>query len=242
MTKITSRECRKKLARGVLTRSAWLQGLDDSPIDRFIENAKMIEVTDGSAVCRKGESVQHFSCLIEGVLDVSLTSKTGKRHLLVCLEPGQPVNIIALIDGLPATHDVYSRGDSLLLNVPRQLFLAEMERSQRFYRLVVGLLCARSRTVYDAYAASALLSLRSRCAHQLMSLASAYGLPRDGSVQISLKLSQDTFSEMLGCARQSVNRELKQLKREGVIDMSYSHFSILQPLTLARISCGDDEL
>lgn len=242
MTKTTSRESRKTLARGVLTRSAWLQGLDDAPIDTFVENGELVEVTDGCAVCRKGESIQHFSCLIEGVLDVSLTSKTGKRHLLVCLEPGQPVNVIALLDGLPATHDVYSRGDSLVLDVPRQLFLDEMERSQRFYRLVVRLICTRARTFYDAYAATALLSLRSRCAHQLLSLASAYGLPRDGSVQISLKLSQDTFSEMLGCARQSVNVELKRLEREGVITMSYSHFSVLQPLELARIARGDDEL
>lgn len=229
----------KKLAEGVLTRTPWFQRLEGTCDETFFEHSEIVEMADGAAVCRRGDSVEKFFCLVAGVLDVSLASKLGKRHLLVCLEPGQPVNIIALIDGMPASHDVYSRGHSVLLTVSRKLFLIEMERSRHLYREVVALLCARSRTFYDAYAASALLSMRSRVAHQLLSLATAYGLPRDGSVKISLKLSQDTFAEMLACTRQSANRELKRLEREGVIDMSYSHFSILQLSVLAAISSGD---
>jgi CRP/FNR family cyclic AMP-dependent transcriptional regulator len=236
MTKI---ETAMQLARGVLARTAWFQGLDDTDSAMFFQRGRIVEIADGAAVSRRGDQVHHFSCLIDGVLDVSLASKSGKRHLLVCLEPGQPVNVIGLIDGLPASHDVYSRGDSRLLTLTRAEFLEGMERSPRLYRVVVGLLCARARTFYDAYAANALLSLRSRVAQQLLSLASAYGLPREGSVHISLKLSQDTFADMLACTRQSANRELKRLEREGVIDMSYSQFTILDPATLAAVSSGE---
>jgi hypothetical protein len=40
---------------------------------------------------------------------------------------------------------------------------------------------------------------------------------------------------MLGRTRQSVNRELKRLERDGVISMSYSHFTVRNEAALRRI-------
>ena len=69
----------------------------------------------------------------------------------------------------------------------------------------------------------------------LLSLMAVHGLPRASGVAISLKLSQDEFADMLGRTRQSVNRELKQLERDGVISMTYSHFTIRDKAALKAI-------
>ena len=69
----------------------------------------------------------------------------------------------------------------------------------------------------------------------LLTLMTSYGLPRGRGVAISLKLSQDEFADMLGRTRQSVNRELKQFERNGIIEMTYSHFIIIDEQALNAI-------
>jgi len=47
-----------------------------------------------------------------------------------------------------------------------------------------------------------------------------------------VRLSQSEFAEMLGSARPVVNRALKKLQRDGVIEVGYQRIVVLRPSAL----------
>lgn len=223
------------LACGVLRRSQWFASFDAVMISHFVNTGEFQLIGRGQSLCRSGDKVVSLCVVIEGILDVSMTSASGKRHIVSCLEPGQLMNLIPIMDDQKAIHDAYAHDQTLVLLIPKQIFLETIDGQPSLARSMTQLLCRRSRLLYENVSDNALLPLRARCARMLLTLMTSYGLPRDGGVSISLKLSQDEFADMLGRTRQSVNRELKQLERDGMIEMTYSHFIIIDEQALNAV-------
>ena len=128
-----------------------------------------------------------------------------------------------------------SHGDTMVLQIPAGSFRAAVGHCPEAMASLSRLLCQRSRALYEHAADSALLTLGGRCARTLLYLMETHGLPRTHGVAISLKVSQSALADMIGCTRQSINRELKLLERQGLIAMRYSHFAILDGAGLQRL-------
>ena len=52
--------------------------------------------------------------------------------------------------------------------------------------------------------------------------ADQHGRGKQSGIEIDLKLTQEEFADMLGVTRQSLNRELKTLEKQGLISIAYS--------------------
>jgi CRP-like cAMP-binding protein len=63
--------------------------------------------------------------------------------------------------------------------------------------------------------------------------AQAGSLLADEAVEGRVELPQRTLAAMLGVARPSLNKILKDLERDGLIRISYSTIEVLDPVKLA---------
>ena len=223
----------------VIAQSRWLSEFPRDTLERLVAVGRFDKLARGDVLCRRGERIRDLSIVIEGMLDVSMTSAAGKRHIQVYLEAGQLMNLIPVLDQQPGIHDASAHTDVLLLRIPRAAFQAEIVREPRVAQALMRLLCLRSRVLYAALTEVAFLPLRVRCARILHSLMSQYGIKRGNAVEIGLKLSQEELADMIGRTRQSVNKELKALEREGVIRMAYSTFLIVNEAALTDIALSD---
>jgi CRP/FNR family transcriptional regulator, cyclic AMP receptor protein len=70
-----------------------------------------------------------------------------------------------------------------------------------------------------------------------MRLASWSGKEDDGA-GISLKVSQNDLAAMVSVSRQTINRELARLTRQGVISVEYGRLTILDPASLRALAEG----
>lgn len=215
------------LARTVLQRAELFVHLAKPTLDRMCDSARLLSLQSGEALFHSGDRVDALTVVIDGALDVSTIGSSGKRHVVMCLEPGQITNLIPVLDDLSALHDVHAHGQAIVMQLPKQEVLQAIDDEPGLARALIRLLCLRSRALYGSVAHAALLPLRARCAKLLLSLMVTYGREEDGAMLIALKLSQEDLADMLGCTRQSVNRELKLFEREGVLRMSYSQFVVL---------------
>lgn len=215
------------LARTVLQRAEPFAHMAKPTLDRMCESGRLLALRPGEALFHSGDRVDSLTVVIDGALDVSTIGSSGKRHVVMCLGPGQITNVIPVLDGQPALHDVHAHGDAVVMQLPKPDVLQAIDNEPALARAFSRLLCLRSRALYGTVAHSALLPLRTRCAKLVLSLMETYGREEDGATLIALKLSQGDLADMLGCTRQSVNRELKLFEREGVLRMSYSHFVVL---------------
>ncbi|MCL6458918.1 MAG: Crp/Fnr family transcriptional regulator [Gorillibacterium sp.] len=70
----------------------------------------------------------------------------------------------------------------------------------------------------------------------LIRLANTYGTPRGDAILITRKLTNTELADMIGATRESVNRMLSDLKRDGIIEQENS-FLIIHKLAALREIC-----
>lgn len=229
----------RPLALKVLAASRWFAEFPPPAVERIVDAGRIARLARGDVLNRRGEIVTELVIVLDGSLDVSVTSPEGRRLIQVVLEAGQVMNLIPALDGQPTIHDACAHADLVLLLANRDALLAESDRDPRVSRALMRILCLRSRVLYASLLEATFLTLRVRCARVLHSLMSQYGVRRDEGIEIALKLSQEELADMIGRSRQSVNKELKALEREGVLRMAYSHFIVVDEMALTEIALSE---
>ena len=79
----------------------------------------------------------------------------------------------------------------------------------------------------------ALLDLPARLARLLTKLAQEYGTAGPDGVRIRLKLSQKDLSALIATTRESVNKQLRLWREEGVLDEEGGNIVIRKPEVLS---------
>lgn len=219
----------------LLRQVSWFSGCKPASIQALLERGRVRQLARGEALSRRGEPVAQLCLLLKGVLEMSLSTAAGKRHVESYLNPGQLTNLIPFLDGHGAIHDAVAHAEAWVMMIDRALFDELLAAEPELMHRVLRLLCLRSRLSYANVAGASLLTLNQRCARALLQLSKAYGRPTGEGVAIALKLSQEALADMVGCSRPVLNRELKLLEREGFITMRYSHYVISDPARLRTL-------
>ena len=122
-----------------------------------------------------------------------------------------PVHLAAVLDGQPRTADATAAEPSELFVLRREDFLAHLEREPRVAVKLIELLCQRIRWMSERMEESMLQPLPVRLARRLCALASDFGS--------EVHISQEQLGIFVGAARESVNRQLQQWRRDGILDL-----------------------
>ncbi len=187
----------------------------------------------GAAVLTRGHDGASLMVLANGRLRIAAISAEGKEITLSLVEPGGVVGEIALLDGKPRSADVTAMEDSLVLVVERRDFLPFLQRSDDLALRLLALLCERLRNTSVALEEVALLDLPARLARLLTKLAQEYGAAVPDGVRIRLKLSQKDLSALIATTRESVNKQLRLWREEGVLDEEGGNIVIRKPEVLS---------
>ena len=221
------------VVQAALARVPWIADCGTEVISRLASDAGVQAVAEGHAVAVRGRLVEHLVVVQRGVLEVSMTSAEGKRHVTSRAGPGWALGLIPLLDGLPSIHDVTARGQSDLVLLPRDCLLLAMQRFPTLSQQVMRLLCIRARWGYDMLAAQTLMSLPVRVARLI-------DRQRQGADGAVLRLSQTDLADMLGTTRQSLNAELRKLQRAGIVALGRSRIEVLDGTALKRLGQSGD--
>lgn len=224
----------------VLTMAPLTEFCAQSTRERLERSGRIEHHSHLTSLHRAGDVVTDLTLIVNGSLGVSKVSAAGRRHVIAFLAPGQFFGLVALLDGKGGIHDTWAQGELTVLRVSKATVMHSLSCDPAFREAVLGLLCERSRATYGALMDHTLLSLRARTARTIHSLALTWGISRGERVMIELKISQDGLADMLGVTRQSTNRELKLLEREGLIRLGNSEIELLNVPGLCRIAEGND--
>ena len=187
----------------------------------------------GESVHRIGDKVRGLYVVVTGSLENSLLQQKGRRYVLDYVPPGGAIGLIPTLDQQNALTDVSAHDDTTVVLVPGEPFRALLNAQPSLLMSLALDLCQNVRRFGAHIERLAMLPLRERVAHALLSLASSYGHFNGLGIDIGLKVSQDDLAGMLSVSRQRVNAELRLLVREGIISARYSHITILNSERLA---------
>lgn len=163
----------------------------------------------------------------EGLLKVSMMSRTGTERILAFMGPGSIVGELSMIDGRPRSAAVVAVRDATLSFLSRAAFEAFAQRQPEIYKSLVALLATRLRETDTVIAAGSFLPLKGRVASTLLELAVHFGQDvGSGRVVIRQKIGQSDIAAMAGIARENVSRILNDWKRRKLVSRLSGYYCL----------------
>jgi CRP-like cAMP-binding protein len=165
-------------------------------------------------------------------------SPEGRELLLAILMPGEIFGEIALLDGKQRTADATAMTACSLAMLDRRDVLSFLEHNPTAWPNIINVLCGRLRKADEHLAEVAFLQLPVRLAKALLREISAEGRPKNG-VAYQVQLSQRELGNLVGAARESVNKCLRQWQDEGFVSVKGSVITITDPTALEDLAEPD---
>ncbi len=178
-----------------------------------------------------GSPGDNMMAVVSGNVRISVTSPDGRELLLAILLPGEVFGEIALLDGKPRTADATALTACSLAILDRREILAFFDRHPNAWANIVRVLCDRLRKTDEHIVEVALLDLPVRLAKVLLRIA---GDTKGAADEI--RLSQTELGNMVGAARETVNKCLRQWQRSRILAVKGGLITITNRAALRDLS------
>jgi len=215
----------------LLTMNPMFAGLGEDAIRSIAALCTRRHLDEGEVLFQKGDQGDALYGVRRGRVRIETGTAAGGRLTLNVLGPGDLFGEIAIFDGQPRTADAIAAEASELFMVRRSDFLAHLEREPRTTLRLLELLCQRIRWVTDRMEEAVLLPLHARLARRLCALADDFGS--------EVHISQEELGVYVGAARESVNRQLQEWRRAGIIELRRGRISLLDVERLSAAATGE---
>jgi CRP-like cAMP-binding protein len=228
--------------RAALERTRLTSGWPEAAIDEICANAEIKSFEDGERLFSAGDAVDAICFIIEGCFLLARNWQNGRRFLYSFSGPGQSTGLLPVFDGLPAPFDVIARGRASAVVISGHALRSTAARHPQVALAVIELLCRRTRNDFEVIELHAMNSVRCRIAKSILWIARGQSPTGADEIVVDSKISQEDLADVVCAARQSVNRELRRLMREGILKQRYRTLVITDREALIRVAAEDEAL
>lgn len=203
----------------------WLSRLPAPILQELAGLAQVRRLANGEVFVSRGQQPEGLALVVTGALQSSAYSEDGREVGHSLTMPTRLWGVVAIMDGEGSVHDARAKGATELLVIPAQAFQDALERHPALLRAMALMLCYRMRKNYSAVEELGLATLRQRLARQLCTLAAGSGAPPPGAM-VQLVVTQEELAVLVAGSRASVNRELSDMERNGMLQRQYGGITV----------------
>ena len=208
----------------MLRASLWSRSLTPEQLQRVENETIRRHCPAGSYVCRKGEAVEHWVGVVEGLVKMTNLSADGKPTTFTGIPSGGWFGEGSLLKKEPRRYDVVALRDSQVAYMPRATFTWLLDNSIGFNRFLLIQLNERLGQFISMVECDRLLEPDARVARSLASLFNPHLYPGHGP---QLQISQEEIGYLAGLSRQRANQALKALEKAGLVRVEYGGITVL---------------
>lgn len=201
----------------------WAAGLAPGLRARAVAETVVRPAPAGTLVCRKGEPVEHWIGVIDGLVKMANVSLDGKPTSFTGIPSGGWFGEGSLIKDEPRRYDIVALRDSTIAYMPRSTFMALLDESVAFNRFLLIQLNERLGQFIGMVEHDRLLGPDARLARGLAALFNPHLYPGIGP---TLPISQEELGQLVGLSRQRVNQALKRLEQAGLLAIGYGGVTV----------------
>jgi len=214
--------------RAVLAESAAETGLNARAIDVIAESAQIAYFREGAVIERANRPSGLTKFVISGVVRLTYKGMRPDPVIVRFVKPGLPMVTVFERGGKPA-FTAYAHRPSGIAFVAHELItevvagLGEkgaLKFARYSWSVMSDLLCDKCELLTR--------NVGERLLHELGVLARDFGRPHDGGTLIDLSLTQDDLARLVAVDRSTVNRNLKQFERDGIVGRSTGRYVLMR--------------
>ncbi len=165
-------------------------------------------------ICSQGEDLGGLYVVKQGGVLLTRLSADGRETLLSVLGPGDFFGEAALVSGFRANFNAYALCRTSLLIITNQR-IQHLVADPRVSLKIMEVLVRRCEDAWMQIEAMGCTHVEDKVRAVLHWLARRSGVSTSHGIRIDLNQSQ--LAQMIGCARESLNRQLSSLKRRGLL-------------------------
>jgi CRP/FNR family transcriptional regulator, cyclic AMP receptor protein len=224
-----------EVRRSLLAKHFLLREADPKTLDQLTAASVVVSYGNRQRIFDKGDDGDRLLGVLRGQVRIYVISSEGRELIMNVIMPGELFGEISLIDGKPRSASAVAIGDTDLLHIKRSDLQTLLQKNSELCFKFMAVLCERVRWTSGLLEDASLLDLPARLAKRLLNLAEGVGEKEGDAIRISVKLSQTDLGNMLGVTREAVNKQLREWKKDGIVDMTDGQVLIQDPKALARL-------
>ncbi len=209
----------------------WAKELSEDGLERVKAGIVVRSVPAGAFVCMKGEPVDHWMGVVEGLVKMACNRRTGKTTTFTGVPAGGWFGEGSLLKNEPRKYDVIALRDSKVAFMNRSTFQGLLDHSIPFNRFLIVQLNERLGQFIGMMEHERMLDVDARLARCLAALFNPVLYP---GISRELQISQEEIGFLAGVSRQRVNRSLRKLEDAGLLRIDYGCITIVD---LAGLRC-----
>jgi CRP/FNR family transcriptional regulator, cyclic AMP receptor protein len=214
----TPEDARRLLANCILFRD-----LVTGERDAVVARARIRHFAADEAIFLMGSPGSSMMAVLRGTVRISVPSPEGREVVLAILQPGEVFGEIALLDGKERTADARAITACDLAVLERRDVMDFLRRQPDAWPRLVEVLCDRLRASDLQMAELAMQPLPVRLAKVLLRMAHSETLERPAD---RVEVSQRELGNIVGAARESVNKCLSEWQRSGCVRIERTSITI----------------
>jgi len=207
----------------MLRASAWARALAPADLERVESETVTRVCAAGTLVCRKGEAVEAWIGVIDGLVKMANVSAEGKPTSFVGVGSGGWFGEGSLLKDEPRRYDIVALRESVIAFMPRTTFMWLLDTSMPFNRFLLTQLNERLGQFIGMVEHDRLLGPDARLARCLASMFNPHLYPGIGP---ALPISQEEIAQLAGLSRQRANQALQRLEQAGLLRIDYGGITV----------------
>ena len=224
-------------SRALLRNLSFFADLTGPELDTLVAASTTRMYAPREVVFSEGDAGDATYAVSHGWLKVVATGPDGQQATLSLMGTGEAFGELAVLDGGPRSATVVALEPTLLLVLERARFHQLLQSSPSLAYKMLIVTARRLRRLSERVEDVEFLDVPARLAKKLTELAERHGTPLgDGRVRVKMRLSQRELGGLINATRESINKHLKLLAENGLVEQKAGGELLVRPERLRELA------
>ena len=208
--------------------------LSEQQLNDLSASVRLQTVKQGQVIFHRGDEGTALYIIKSGAVKIVLSSRLGSEIIAGIYSDGDFFGELELLDGESRYADAIAIKPSELFVLRRNDFLMFIQSDLNAARSIICSITKHLRKTHDLLKDVCSLTISQRLAKTILELGSIHGRKEEKGIFIDLSLTQKELGDMVGATRESINKELKALRKKGMITTVGNRITICDMSGLKR--------
>jgi CRP/FNR family cyclic AMP-dependent transcriptional regulator len=216
-------------ARAFLESMPLFSGLGEAALLFLARAGKFSKVEKGQFIFFQSDPPEKVYLVRTGLVSIVLESPDGREMVINEMRPGDLFGEVGVLTGQPRSTGAIARKESILMSLPRQVFLDVLDSEPLLSRRILQMTASRLRNSSERESALAFLDAQARLARLLLQL------EQQATEKGYVTISQEELAQRTGQTRQTVAKALGRWRRARWLITGRGHIMILNRDALVQL-------
>jgi CRP-like cAMP-binding protein len=199
----------------------WLSPLPNEILAEIESLMSVRTLVDGEALYHLGDKANELYQVVEGVIKCNMHSHDGKEVVIATFLSGDTFGELGLLDGLPRAANTLAVGNTTIRTLNKKNFNRLSLKYPEINAQLLVMFSHRMRMAFTINTDSLTLTLNKRLARYIHRIAVSRSVNENNDNDVLIDISHEELGRILGASRQSISKELKQMEKDGLLEIKY---------------------